>query len=64
MDAQVTLTLVRSEEEYITVELLRINSGWFITVALDPDGNEVTLADEEKGDLVMRAEAGENETGY
>lgn len=61
-----TLTLERPGEVYITVEMIQVGLGWIISGALDEMGKDVkrTVTPEELGDLILRAESGEDETGY
>lgn len=58
----VTLTIRRPIED-ITVAMVRRQGRWYITEALDEDGNAVKLTATEAAEVYARAAAGEDETG-
>ena len=58
----VTLTVMRGEV-YLTVVLLHGPAGWVVATAMDEDGVPVTLTTQERMRAILRAAAGEDETG-
>ena len=58
-----TLTLLRKNDAYVTVELVWDTTGWVLTRAIDEDGGTVTLTAQEHTEAIRRAVAGEDETG-